>query len=270
MLQALTAAPPGGPWAQFGKRAVDLGLSAALLVMLAPVLGICALAVRLIDGRPVVFRQERVGRHGVSFTILKFRTMRAAAGDPLTVAGDPRITALGSRLRRAKLDELPQLWNVLRGSMSLVGPRPELPSFVAAARSSFYAIRHLRPGMADWASLIFRDEERILADHANEADFYRTVLLPRKLALARLYARHISAALDLRLFLAAACLGCGLASLSRRLVGSRLYARARELPATSPISQRAPSPGGGVVPSQAPAKAAASPAAPGSAAPGTV
>ena len=216
-------------WTAWGKRGADAVASTLLLLLLAPLLALCALAVLVADGAPVLFRQERVGRGGRRFPILKFRTMRAAPGPEVTAAGDPRITALGRRLRRTKLDELPQLWNVLRGDMSLVGPRPEVPRYVAAEPRAFRAVTRLRPGIVDWASLIFRDEEALLAAHADEPDFYQRVLLPRKLALARLYARRAGPLLDTRLLAATLATVAGGDGLARVLVGPGLWDHARRL-----------------------------------------
>lgn len=179
-------------WAQGGKRAFDL-LATTLLAPLALPAGLlCAGLVLAMDGPPVLFRQRRIGRGGRPFEILKFRTMRPGPGPLVTGSGDPRVTRLGARLRRAKLDELPQFWNVLRGDMSLVGPRPEVPQYVAARARDYRAIAGLRPGITDWASLVLGDEESVIRRHAADAGFYQRVLLPRKLALARLYQRRQS------------------------------------------------------------------------------
>lgn len=198
-----------------------------LLVLSGPVLLACALLILLADGPPILFRQERVGFAGRRFRIVKLRTMRAAAGPLVTRAGDPRVTRIGRLLRRGKLDELPQLWNVLSGTMTLVGPRPEVPAYVAAHPRLFAGIADLKPGITDWASLAFRDEERLLAAHAGEAGFYDTVLLPRKVALARLYRRVRSPLLDLRLLAATALLAFGAERSMRYVAGAALLARAR-------------------------------------------
>lgn len=208
------------------KRLTDIAVSAFLLLVLTPVLAGVAGLIRLVDGPPVLFRQERVGRGGRPFHIVKFRTMRALPGAQVTVAGDPRITRLGALFRRTKLDELPQLWNVLLGQMSLVGPRPEVPLYVATAARAFRAIARLRPGITDWASLAFHDEERLLALAGTE-DFYPRALLPRKLALARLYQRRRGWWLDLRLLAATACLVTGWRRGANGLAGPRLLVRAR-------------------------------------------
>jgi lipopolysaccharide/colanic/teichoic acid biosynthesis glycosyltransferase len=210
------------------KRWFDVATAAGLLVIFVPVLAACLLAVGLFDGRPALFVQDRVGRGGRVFRIFKFRTMRREPGCDVTVAGDPRVTALGRWLRRYKLDELPQLWNVLRGDMSFVGPRPEIPAYVGRAAKAFRAVLSVRPGLTDWSSLIFRDEEDILASHAGEADFYERVLLPRKLALARVYVRRCSLLLDLRLILTTACFIWSGGKWKQYLLPQKLYARARE------------------------------------------
>ena len=225
----MTPPPPARFWTAWGKRGADLLASAALLLLTSPLLALSAGAVLLSDGAPILFRQERVGRGGRRFRILKLRTMRAAPGPEVTSAGDPRVTGVGRRLRGTKLDELPQLWNVLRGDMSLVGPRPEVLRYVTREPHAFREVTRLRPGMVDWASLVFRDEEAVLAAHAADPDFYARVLLPRKLALARLYLRHAGPGLDLRLLLATLATVLGAGGLARMLVGGRLWDKARQL-----------------------------------------
>ncbi|WTS98204.1 exopolysaccharide biosynthesis polyprenyl glycosylphosphotransferase [Streptomyces sp. NBC_00096] len=141
---------PARPLERYAKRAIDSLLASAALLAAAPVMGVCALAVRVSDGPGVIFRQERVGLYGRPFTLLKFRTLRADAHESATrwtVAGDCRMSPVGSFLRKSSLDELPQLWNVVRGDMSLVGPRPERPFFVAKFSSVHpgYEARHRMP-----------------------------------------------------------------------------------------------------------------------------
>src|SRR5262249_34539273 len=141
------------------RRLLDVTVAGALLVVLSPLLAVLALLVRATSPGPGVFRPPGIGRHGRPFVLLKLRTMRAAAAGPAIPAGaDARITPLGARLRRAKLDELPQLWNVLRGDMSLVGPRPELPQYVARYTPAERAVLRTRPGLTDPASLASADE----------------------------------------------------------------------------------------------------------------
>lgn len=182
------------------KRLFDLVCSALGLLVLAPVLLLAALWVKLDSPGPALFRQTRVGRHGVPFTIHKFRTMRVEAGAVITIGADPRITRSGHFLRQTKLDELPQLWDVLRGVMSLVGPRPELPRYVelypADLRERVLAVR---PGITDPASLAFSHEAELLAAAADPEREYREVVMPAKLKLSADYAARASIATDLRL-----------------------------------------------------------------------
>ena len=147
------------PW----KRVFDIVVSAAALTLLWPVLLVVAAAVWLDSGSPILFAQQRVGRGFRCFTVWKFRSMRSARGSLITASGDSRITRVGRVLRQTKLDELPQLWNVLRGNMSLVGPRPEVPQYVELFRSRYQHILSVRPGITDPAALAFIDEERLLA-----------------------------------------------------------------------------------------------------------
>lgn len=183
------------------KRGADVLLATCGLLLLAPLLFILALLVRLTSPGPVIFRQQRVGRGGESFEILKFRTMRhapAGSGALITSGSDPRITRVGAILRRFKLDELPQLVNVLRGEMSLVGPRPEVPRYVALYPPELrQLVLSVRPGLTDEAAILFRDEERLLALAPDPEQYYIEEILPRKLALYAAYARCHSLAGDL-------------------------------------------------------------------------
>ncbi|MGH7896737.1 MAG: SDR family NAD(P)-dependent oxidoreductase [Candidatus Binatia bacterium] len=179
------------------KRAFDIVVSGAVLVVLAPLMAWIAFRVRRHDGGPALFRQPRVGRDGALFEVLKFRTMRAVSGPAITVAGDVRITHFGRLLRRWKLDELPQLWNVLRGDMSLVGPRPELPEFVRSYPEEAREILRLRPGITGPAQLEGIDEETELLAASDPESYYRSVLLPRKLAIDLRYVRAASFERDL-------------------------------------------------------------------------
>lgn len=170
------------------RRAWDISLAALALVAASPLMALLALAIAARDGRPILFRQTRAGRGGRPFTLIKFRTMRPAlAGErtaAITAAGDARITALGRRLRARKWDELPQLWNILRGDMSWIGPRPELPRFVAARTEAFRPLLAVRPGLLDEVALEFGDEEARLAaaGGANETEaVYASQFLPVKL-----------------------------------------------------------------------------------------
>ncbi|HTP88852.1 MAG TPA: sugar transferase [Bryobacteraceae bacterium] len=182
----------------FLKRAFDIVVSAGALVLLSPVLAVVAIVVLFDSGRPVFFPQERIGRGFRPFRLWKFRTMRqGAAGLPITLPGDERITRAGRILRACKIDELPQLWNVLRGDMSLVGPRPEQPVYVEMFHDRYAAVLALRPGLTDSASICFRYEDRVMAASDDPEGEYTRHILPDKLALAQEYVRTRSFGGDL-------------------------------------------------------------------------
>jgi lipopolysaccharide/colanic/teichoic acid biosynthesis glycosyltransferase/glycosyltransferase involved in cell wall biosynthesis len=165
-------------------RMFDFTCALLGLVVLSPVLLALALLILWRDGAPVFFSQTRVGRNGKHFRIWKFRTMRAgSAGDPITAAGDARVTPLGAVLRRLKLDELPQLFNVLKGEMSLVGPRPEVPEYVQSEAPIWRTVLRVRPGVTDLATLLYRNEEALLGAAPDPTAFYRETVLPSKLTL---------------------------------------------------------------------------------------
>jgi lipopolysaccharide/colanic/teichoic acid biosynthesis glycosyltransferase len=176
---------------------IGRAVAGAALVVLSPLAVVCALAIVIEDGRPVFFRQLRMGRAGAGFLLLKFRSMRRnAPGSRVTAGGDRRITRAGAFLRRYKLDELPQLWNVLRGEMALVGPRPEVPEFVDAQDARWREVLRVRPGITDLATLLYRHEEQMLAGAADPERYYREVILPEKLRLNLRYLRTRSRASD--------------------------------------------------------------------------
>ncbi len=183
------------------KRAIDLAIVIPSLIVLSPLLLAIAVCIKLCSPGPVLFRQRRVGWRGRTFRICKFRTMVAGSerrGPKVTAATDPRITRLGQLLRHTKLDELPQLLNVLIGNMSLVGPRPQVPRFVhhypEPTRSIVLSVR---PGITDPATLAFRHEEELLAGCANPERCYIEDILPRKLAMYEQYIRRRTIASDL-------------------------------------------------------------------------
>lgn len=187
------------------KRAFDLVFATVLLFVLLPLLVIMALAVVFTSPGGAFFRQERVGRHGRTFRLLKFRSMRpdSEAKGQLTIGGrDPRITRIGYTLRKTKLDELPQLWNVLVGDMSVVGPRPEVPKYVALYTEEQRAVLSVRPGITGMASINYIDENELLARSADPERAYIEEVMPAKLALDLKYVRERSFALDLRIILA--------------------------------------------------------------------
>ncbi|MEY8879653.1 MAG: sugar transferase [Leptothrix sp. (in: b-proteobacteria)] len=185
------------------KRLFDLLLAGAGLLALLPLLLLIALAIKLDSRGPVFYRQVRVGRHGREFRIHKFRTMThnpADRGPQLTVGLDARITRVGAFLRRSKLDELAQLIDVLQGSMSLVGPRPEVPRYVALYPAELRAkVLSVRPGITDFASVEYRDESTLLAASADPERTYREQVLPAKLALQAKYVDAAGVFTDLKL-----------------------------------------------------------------------
>lgn len=186
------------PWCVgIGKRIFDLACVVSALVLLSPLLALVAIAVRLTSSGPVIFRQQRVGKDRRLFVIYKFRTMvenSESIGPHHTAKGDPRITPLGHFLRHFKLDEFPQLYNVLRGDMSLVGPRPKLPEHE-------HTKMVCRPGVTGAATLAFRDEQRILCEVPTERleVFYREHVVPLKISLDSAYMQKASFASDLHM-----------------------------------------------------------------------
>jgi len=189
-----------------GKRFLDVLGSGLALTFTSPLMVLAAAAVKVGSPGPVFFRQQRVGRGGTRFDMLKFRTMfhRPLDNSPrLTRSGDNRITRVGKLLRKWKIDELPQLLNVLRGEMSLIGPRPDLPEFYAHLDPVRRQILQLKPGVTGWATLHFRDEESVLVKVSPEAmlDFYLNDLLPRKVDLDLSYARRATLKSDIGILL---------------------------------------------------------------------
>ena len=177
------------------KRTFDFLASSLGLCLLSPLFLLVAIAIRLESPGPVFFRQDRVGKDGENFLIYKFRSMVANAseiGPLITTAGDARITRVGRFLRRTKLDELPQLLNVWRGEMSLVGPRPEVPTYVALYNERQREVLSVRPGITDPASIAYADEEEILGEASDPARVYVEEVLPRKLELNLQYIEKMS------------------------------------------------------------------------------
>ncbi len=182
------------------KRGVDILVAATGLICCVPLMLLIAVLVRVGSRGPVFFRQERVGAGFRPFFILKFRSMVPDApqrGGPITFGRDPRITRVGHFLRQTKLDELPQLINVLRGEMSLVGPRPEVPRYVEMFRQDYEEILRVRPGITDLASIQFRDEAAILGRAEDPEQEYIQHVLPEKIRLAKQYVRQSSFLFDL-------------------------------------------------------------------------
>ena len=186
------------------KRVMDVTCSGLGLLLLSPPLLAIALAVWLGDRGPVLYRQERVGRGGRPFTMLKFRSMVAGAdskGRLVTVGGDARVTPVGRWIRRLKLDELPQLLNVLKGEMSLVGPRPEVQRYVDLYTAEQWPVLDLVPGITDPASIKYRDEEAVLAGYDDPDRAYVEVVMPDKIAINLSYAARATVLSDLAVIL---------------------------------------------------------------------
>jgi len=194
-----------------GKRLFDIAASIAGLAISSPLLIFCALLVRLTSRGPVLFRQNRVGGLGRPFTLYKFRTMvqgAEALGSSVVVERDPRLTPVGTFLRRTKLDELPQFINVLRGDMSLVGPRPRVPSEVDPDDPGERILLSVRPGVTSYASIHHRMEADYCARQANPQVVFRTDLLPQKRSLDCEYVQNLTFLLDLKLLLMTFLLVC--------------------------------------------------------------
>lgn len=197
------------------KRLFDIAASTAGLVVLSPLLLLLSLVVKGLDGGNVLFVQERVGRGGRTFRMLKFRTMRSrpdSASTTLTVGNDPRITAVGRWLRLTKLDELPQLLNVLRGEMTFVGPRPEVPSYAACYDEDQRRVLDLVPGITDPASLKYWNEAALLSVFGDPEAEYVKQIMPEKILINLAYASGATFTSDLRVILA---------TLSRLLLGRK-------------------------------------------------
>lgn len=189
-------------YAQTGKRWLDAACAFVALIILSPLFGVVALATKLTSRGPVLFRQVRIGQFGRPFRILKFRTMIARGnerGPLLTARGDRRITRLGRWLRKSKVDEIPQLINVLIGDMSLVGPRPEVPEYTAGYTDGQRRVFLVRPGITGPAANAYFNEEELLARQADKDSFYLRDVLPAKLHMDLLYCENVTLTKDLRL-----------------------------------------------------------------------
>jgi lipopolysaccharide/colanic/teichoic acid biosynthesis glycosyltransferase len=185
---------------QLVKRLFDVVVAALGLALVGWLIGIGAQCARWDTGRSGIFRQQRIGRGGRLFWLYKLRTMRDIPGmaTTITTRDDPRITRLGRVLRRWKIDELPQLFNVLRGDMSLVGPRPEVPAYLDRIRREAPLVLSVRPGITGPASIKYRHEEQLLAAQANPDEFNDEIILPDKLRINEAYVRNYSFRSDLK------------------------------------------------------------------------
>lgn len=183
------------------KWLFDRSMSFIGLAVLWPVLAVTAMLIKVkMPGGPVIFKQKRVGRHGRLFTMYKFRSMTVEhGGSSVSVAGESRITPLGAKLRHYKLDELPELWNVLIGDMSFVGPRPDVPGYADQLQGNDREVLKLRPGITGPASLKYRDEEDLLATQADPQRYNDEVIFPDKVRINRYYLHNYSFIKDIQM-----------------------------------------------------------------------
>jgi lipopolysaccharide/colanic/teichoic acid biosynthesis glycosyltransferase len=187
-----------------GKRLLDLLLVIPGIIMLLPLFALVAISIKIDSKGPVFYRQERMGYKFRPFRIYKFRTMVEGAdrkGPQITSGMDSRVTRVGTFLRTMKFDEFPQLLNVLRGEMSLVGPRPEVRKYVEAFRRDYEMILKVRPGITDISSIVYRNEEALLGKHENPEAYYVNEHLPKKIQLAKRYVGERSIIKDIKLIL---------------------------------------------------------------------
>lgn len=184
------------------KRLIDIAVAVCVLVASSPLAVFAACRIKLEDRGPILYRGTRVGVDGCLFSMLKFRTMvvdAARIGGPSTADDDPRLTRAGKLLRQWKLDELPQFLNVLRGEMSLVGPRPQVAGDVERYSDQERRLLHVRPGITDWASILFRNEGAILSGHADPDRAYEELIRPRKIELGLAYVMRRNLRIDLQI-----------------------------------------------------------------------
>lgn len=192
------------------RRVIDVVASFLVLLLLTPLLVVLAVLVKCSSPGPVLFGQIRVGENGRQFRLLKFRSMRIGGGGPsVTAGGDSRITSVGAFMRRLKLDELPQFWNVLVGEMSLVGPRPEVPQYVEHYTDRQREVLAARPGITGPTQLEYRNEEELLAGRDDVEKYYIEVVMPAKLEMDLAYIRERTVVSDLRVLLRTAAVVIG-------------------------------------------------------------
>ncbi|XVV08165.1 sugar transferase [Actinoplanes sp. CA-131856] len=226
---------------ELAKRVIDIAGAAGILLATAPLSAYAAWRIKREDGGPLLYRGERIGRHGKPFAMLKFRSMVLDAerlGGPSTADDDPRLTATGRMLRRYKLDELPQFLNVLKGEMSLVGPRPQVASDVRRYTDRDRLLLSVRPGITDWASIVFRDEGAILAGKPDPDAAYDELIRPRKIALGLAYVENHSLRTDLTIL---ALTALAIAGVSRV---DKMIPAVSASPGSSPAASPSPSSSG--------------------------
>lgn len=190
-------------YARIGKRIFDLILSIPSLIILSPVYLLSALLIKLDTPGPILFSQDRIGRNGKPFRLYKFRTMvkdAANIGPPVTTADDPRITKTGRLLRKFKVDEMLQVMNIVKGDMSVIGPRPEIKKYVDMFKEDYEQVLRIKPGMTDYALIAFRNEEDILSIFHDVEEGYVKEVLPEKIRLYKEYMAEMNLLTDIRIF----------------------------------------------------------------------
>ncbi len=184
------------------KRLIDILFSIAALIVLSPVIVIISLIIFFQSGSPIFFYQERVGKNWRKFKIIKFRTMIKNAhniGPKISTNDDSRVTKAGRFLRKYKLDELPQLFNILKGDMSIVGPRPEIPKFVNVFSNEYSEILKIKPGLSDYAALIYSNEASLIEPSHNPEEYYKSEILPQKIKLYKRYIEEMGFLTDIKI-----------------------------------------------------------------------
>jgi len=190
-------------YARTGKRIFDLVLSIPSLIILSPVYLLSAILIKLDTPGPILFSQDRIGQNGKPFRLYKFRTMvkdAAKIGPPVTTADDPRITRTGRLLRKFKVDEMLQVMNIVKGDMSVLGPRPEVKKYIDIFAEEYKDILKIKPGMTDYALIAFRNEEDILTRFQNVEEGYIKEVMPKKIKLYRQYLSEMSLRTDIKIF----------------------------------------------------------------------
>jgi lipopolysaccharide/colanic/teichoic acid biosynthesis glycosyltransferase len=193
---------PNNFYTKYGKRIFDVVASIIGLIVLLPVFIVIAILIKLNDKGPIFYKQKRIGQNFKPFELLKFRTMVVNAdkiGPAVTKDGDQRITKIGKFLRKTKLDELPQIWNVIRGDMSIVGPRPEVEKYIQYYKDDYKEILKFKPGITDYATIKYRSEEEILSKYNDTESAYIKYVLPEKIKLYKTYIKKISFLTDLKI-----------------------------------------------------------------------
>ena len=186
------------------KRILDIFIVSFFLWLILPLIFFGSLLILLFDGPPIFFRQYRVGRFGTEFQLIKFRTMKVQPeinNGSFDIGSTDRVTGIGSLFRRTKLDEVPQFWNVIRGDMSLVGPRPEVRKWVDTYPERWQIVHQVRPGITDPASILYRNEEHFLSNSCDPEKLYREDVLPHKLSLYEKYVENCTISGDLKILL---------------------------------------------------------------------